>query len=105
MSCDRVNVAYWSVLYTLPRAHFRGRSFIHTPTINQLVACRSHIKHTLLRPRPFYPGLMPRGELCNDILLDLLWLSTRVYRVHRDTQPIDAYVSRCGTLLFARNEH
>ena len=48
---------------------------------------------------------MPRGELRNDILLDLFWLSTRVYRVPRDTQPVDAYVSRGGTLLFARNEH
>ncbi len=47
---------------------------------------------------------MPLGELRNDILLDLLWVSTRVYRVHRDTQPIDAYVSRCA-LMFARNKH
>jgi hypothetical protein len=48
---------------------------------------------------------VPLGELRNDILLDLLWVSTRIYRVHRDTQPVEPYVSRGGTLLFARNEY
>lgn len=48
---------------------------------------------------------MPLGELRNDILLDFLWVSTRIYRVHRDAQPVEPYVSRGGTLLFARNEN
>ena len=48
---------------------------------------------------------MPLGELRNNILLDFLWVSTRIYRVHRDTQPVEPYVSRGGTLLFARNEN
>ena len=48
---------------------------------------------------------MPLGELRNDVFFDLLWMSTRIYRVHRDTQPVEPYVSRGGTLLFARNEY
>jgi hypothetical protein len=55
--------------------------------------------------QPIYPGLVPLGELLNDILFDLLWISTRIYRVHGDTQPVEPHVSRGGTQLFARNEH
>jgi hypothetical protein len=45
------------------------------------------------------------GELRNNILFDLFWVSSRVYRVPRDTQPVDAHVSGGGTSLFARNEY
>lgn len=48
---------------------------------------------------------MPLGELRNDVLFDLLWMSTRIYRVHGDTQPVEPYISRGSTLLFARNEY
>ena len=80
------------------RTNFRRSSssiHVHTPTPS----------HMLLRQRPFDPRLMPLGELRDNVFFDLLWVSTRVYRVPRDTQPIDTYVTRCGTFMFARNEY
>jgi len=57
------------------------------------------------RPRPINPGLVPLGQVRNNVLFYLLSVTARVDRIGRNTQPVGADVARGGAAIVPRNEH
>ncbi len=91
------NVIVYSIVYIPKRCSSRFGFFPHTTSATTLPR----------RPRlrTINPGLMPLGQLCNNILFYLLCVTTRIDRIGRNTQPVDGCVAHGSTVITTRNEH